>query len=258
MADTYWIRNRGRTHGPYTTDQLRQLAARGQFSSAFQISEDGLNWERAAAYPELFVDKASDSKSELDSGVSETGKRQAEDFQLDRSTVPTTGPPSGPQWRYERNGSPSDPVSFDQLQALIARGEVRPDGLVWNETLSSWTRARDVSGLVFPSTVGRSFESPSGAPHQNSGAPEGPAPLSQLAIASFVCGVVGAASPLFIPLGLLAVVFGHVSLYTRRVQSGELRGKGLAIAGLTIGWCCLLILPVMAYFLLAALPSPTI
>ena len=144
-------------------------------------------------------------------------------------------------------------MDFDQIRSLAAQGVIRPDGLVWNESLPNWIRAKDVPLLAFPSAPEPDFSRQPSPVRETSTEADAPAPLSQLAIASFVCGVVGVGSGiLFVPLGLLAVVFGHVTLYTRKMQNGELRGKGLAIAGLTIGWCCLLILPIIAYLVIVA------
>jgi hypothetical protein len=55
-----------------------------------------------------------------------------------------------------------------------------------------------------------------------------------LAVAGFISSVVG----LFIasiPLGLLAIIFGGISLKKIRRSQGRLRGRGLAIAGIVIG-----------------------
>jgi len=219
-----------------------------------------LKWERAAAYPELFAAQTGALPPDPGSHGSDSEHHASDaDYALQHPTGPPNNPASNaPKWRYEKNGQPSDPTSFDQIRTLAAQGIIQPDGLVWNDTLPNWIHARDVPGVVFPSVQEHSFH-PSPRPvREASSERTGLTPLSQLAVASFVCGVVGVSSVFFIPLGLLAVIFGHVSLYTRRVQSGELRGKGLAIAGLTVGWCCLLILPIVAYFVLVALSAASI
>lgn len=55
-----------------------------------------------------------------------------------------------------------------------------------------------------------------------------------LAIASMVCGIVG----LFIfgiVLGILAIIFGAISIGKIKRSGGYLRGKGMAVAGLVLG-----------------------
>ncbi len=60
---------------------------------------------------------------------------------------------------------------------------------------------------------------------------------SGLAVASLVLGIVS-----FFCLGflfvvpILAIVFGHVALGRIADSGGTLRGRGLAIAGLVLGW----------------------
>ncbi len=58
---------------------------------------------------------------------------------------------------------------------------------------------------------------------------------SGMAIAGFVCGVMAPiAYILFLPLAILAVVFSAIGLKQTR-RNPELRGRGLAIAGLVLG-----------------------
>ena len=59
------------------------------------------------------------------------------------------------------------------------------------------------------------------------------AKTSGMAVTSFVLGLVGIFLPLVIP-GVLAVIFGAVAL-NAIAKDAQLKGKGLAIAGLVIG-----------------------
>jgi hypothetical protein len=52
------------------------------------------------------------------------------------------------------------------------------------------------------------------------------------AIFSFVCGVLF----IILPLSIVAVIFGHLSLSEIRRSAGRLKGKGLAITGLVLGY----------------------
>jgi acyl carrier protein len=60
-------------------------------------------------------------------------------------------------------------------------------------------------------------------------------PTSNLAIASLVCALLGLA-PLPGIGALLAIVLGHVALGEIRAQAGRLGGRGVAIAGLVLGY----------------------
>lgn len=56
-----------------------------------------------------------------------------------------------------------------------------------------------------------------------------------LAIASLVCGIVGFVLMGFVVLGVLAIIFGAISLKKIRRSGGFLTGRGMAIAGLVLG-----------------------
>ena len=63
---------------------------------------------------------------------------------------------------------------------------------------------------------------------------------SGLAIASLACSIAGVF--LFpIILSVLGIVFGHISLNRIKRSDGLLKGRGLAIAGLIIGYAGLVI-----------------
>lgn len=79
------------------------------------------------------------------------------------------------------------------------------------------------------------------------------APISGLAIASLICGLLG-----FLTAGITgigAVITGHLALSAIRKSGGFLRGRGLSIAGLVTGYLTLCILPIA---ILAGLTAPVI
>ena len=75
------------------------------------------------------------------------------------------------------------------------------------------------------------------------------------AIASLVCGIASLCAGLV--TAILAVVFGHVALAQISRSGGHEQGRGLAIAGLVIGYVfiALGVLYIVFIFGLAALPS---
>jgi len=90
------------------------------------------------------------------------------------------------------------------------------------------------------------------------GAPAGlqpPSPgggeTSGKAIASLICGIFF----FLLPSSILAVVMGHLSLSDIRRSAGRLRGRGMAIAGLVLGYCGLAIIPVL---IIAAIAIPNL
>lgn len=52
------------------------------------------------------------------------------------------------QWYSAVNGQQQGPFGEQQFRAMIGRGEVRADTLVWSASLPGWTKAGDVPGLI--------------------------------------------------------------------------------------------------------------
>src|SRR3954466_13665047 len=55
METRLYMRVRGRVLGPYEPEKLQALVRRGQLSRLHELSTDGVTWERASNYPELFT-----------------------------------------------------------------------------------------------------------------------------------------------------------------------------------------------------------
>jgi len=78
-----------------------------------------------------------------------------------------------------------------------------------------------------------------------------PAQTSGKAIASLICGVFVFA----FPLSILAVILGHLSVYEIRKSAGRLKGEGMAITGLVLGYVGLAAIPVMLILAAIAIPN---
>jgi hypothetical protein len=98
-------------------------------------------------------------------------------------------------------------------------------------------------------------------PYQPAGAPPYPGyppqyvpgmnPTNPLAIASLIVSIVG--------FGLIGVILGHIALSQIKRSNGYERGRGLAIAGLIIGYAEIAIgLLIMLFFFSLILIGPTV
>jgi hypothetical protein len=54
-------------------------------------------------------------------------------------------------WYYARGGAQTGPVSFDELKAAVAAGQLAREDLVWKEGTADWVPAQHVAGL-FPAS----------------------------------------------------------------------------------------------------------
>ena len=78
-----------------------------------------------------------------------------------------------------------------------------------------------------------------------------PATTSGKAIASLVCGLL-----FFVPLlFIVAIVLGHLALSEIKRSAGRLKGEGLAIAGLVLGYGWVLTIPIILIVAAIAIPN---
>jgi hypothetical protein len=78
-----------------------------------------------------------------------------------------------------------------------------------------------------------------------------PAETSGKAIVSLVCGLL-----FFIPLAfILAIIFGHIALSEIKKSAGRLKGDGLAIAGLVLGYLGIVFIPIVLIIAAIAIPN---
>jgi type IV pilus assembly protein PilA len=94
--------------------------------------------------------------------------------------------------------------------------------------------------------------SPDSAVMPASSAPQaGPAETSGKAVASLVCGLLS----LILPFAVAAVILGHLSLSEIRKSAGRIKGDGLAITGLVLGYAGVAALPVILIVAAIAIPN---
>src|SRR6204780_4478782 len=78
-----------------------------------------------------------------------------------------------------------------------------------------------------------------------------PAQTSGKAVTSLVCGLFLFA----FPFSILAIIFGHLGVSEIRRSAGRLKGEGIAIAGLILGYVGLAIIPVILIIAAIAIPN---
>jgi hypothetical protein len=219
----YYIRLRGQQQGPFTAEQLHKLAARGRFSRHYEVSTDGVSWSRAEGYSELFppIPVPVRRKTPLEPEPTSAAAPNPE------YGVAASNEPVPEEWFYASAGAEQGPVTLQELKRLIGLGEVTSDDHVWTEGMANWHRVRDVPELS------RQFVTAQQPAVEV--LPEGETTISGLAITSFILALLGV-SILFFLASVPAVAFGHVALAQIRKSRGRLGGRGLAIAGLALGY----------------------
>jgi hypothetical protein len=143
------------------------------------------------------------------------------------------------QIHIARDGKQLGPFSLEQINQQLATGALSLSDNAWYEGASGWAPLSTVPGVT--------GAVPSATPPPASVAPAGPvvnpvpvapaSPTEPLAIWSLVLGLVGllgfcCGGPM---LGIAAVICGHLGL-SKISANPNLQGRGLAIAGLVIGY----------------------
>ncbi|PAW69937.1 MAG: hypothetical protein B9S38_08790 [Verrucomicrobiia bacterium Tous-C4TDCM] len=142
------------------------------------------------------------------------------------------------QWYYGSSAGQHGPVDENELRAMIASGGVGPLTLVWREGMSDWMPLQNVPdfGIQQPAPYLPPYGGPLGY------YPGAPVPNSGLAIASMVCGIAGYLTCYFVGiLGIPAVICGHMALNRINSSPVPVAGRGMAIAGLILGYLGILI-----------------
>jgi len=136
-----------------------------------------------------------------------------------------------PQWYYGSPAGQSGPVEEHQLRELIASGQLVPETLLWRDGMKDWVRLDSLAefgpGLPGPYAPPGSYHPGYYQPVQNSG----------LAIASLVCGILAVLTCYLGALpGIPAVICGHMAISAIRNAPVPMAGRGMAIAGLVLGY----------------------
>lgn len=148
------------------------------------------------------------------------------------------------QWYYSKNSNQFGPVSLDELRFKIASGEITATDMVWREGMQNWSPLASVGELaILSQNIHMGMPPGGGSPYQTPGVPGGTffyaPPTSSLAIISMVCGILGLVTCLMLP-GIPAVICGHMALNRIADPSMRLGGRGMAIAGLIMGYLSVL------------------
>lgn len=256
LAEAYYIRLGGKVQGPFGIAELHRLAKRGRFSRLWEVSEDGITWHRASEFPELFPSPthlpshrpptgppSSDSEPikpiDGDPGSGESPPPADEEGYQVKTELPQqkeTASSPEPLWHYSLNGQEQTPVVFSTLQQLASTGRLAPNDFVWTNTMADWVEVRYVAGLASESEIKAVGEFQLGK-------------VAPMAVASFLFGLAGI-SCLFFFGGIVAVVFGHIALKQIGESRDASKGRGLAIAGLVLGYFVLIVSAITGLVLL--------
>lgn len=127
----YFYRLRGRTMGPVSLRQIRQLVQRAQVNQGSDISRDGVSWSKAAEFSELFQAGGAGEPAGPGDG-DDQGKAT-----------------DGGQWYYVQGGARQGPVDLGTIQGLVSTGRLAAGDQVFKaKAMDSWTPVAQVAELA--------------------------------------------------------------------------------------------------------------
>lgn len=134
------------------------------------------------------------------------------------------------QYHVAQNGEKIGPLEREEVLRRLIAGELKPNDLGWHEGLAEWEPLSKLIPPPPPASGSGVFVTPAAQP-QMAATPQG---TSGLAIASLIFGIL-----VFLTFGLAglpAVILGHMGLSRIKKSGGALKGRGMAIAGLVMGY----------------------
>ena len=116
-------------HSALDTTRVRDLIKRGQVTRMHELSPDGVSWQPAEVFPELFP--ASAQPEQVTQSFS----------QPSQINEPAPAPVETGDWYAHLNNENKGPVTKDQLAQWIASGALTQETLVWQEGREDWEPA---------------------------------------------------------------------------------------------------------------------
>lgn len=135
MSDIkYHVRFKGRVLGPFDEQKIKGLIKRGQVTRTHEISPDGISWQPASEYHELFPSATS-------SGGADFGGQFAAAANMAADPLAVAAPADSAQWYAHMNDEQKGPVTKSQLTQWANSGALTAETLVWKEGLENWEPA---------------------------------------------------------------------------------------------------------------------
>jgi hypothetical protein len=150
-----------------------------------------------------------------------------------------------------KNNTQMGPYDIGQITKMQASGALENHDFYWHEGMSEWM---PLSQMII-SLQGEVGAATSIAAHMQSINNPVDIKTSGFAITSLVLGILSVVTCLFF-LGIPAVIFGHLARGKIRKNTFLVKGKGMALAGLIMGYTAIAMMP-LAIIASLALPAVT-
>ena len=157
---TYYVRMHGRVLGPFVLSRLQAMTQATKVNHSHEISTDGNSWQKAAAFPEIFVaapEPAPAAQAEptdnlklapavaVDPAITQQRSDVDPAFLAEEAEKKRKKPPGQVEWYYavagETDSEPEGPVTRTEIVERIKAGDLVRSDMVWQSQMNDWARA---------------------------------------------------------------------------------------------------------------------
>jgi len=147
-----FVRFRGRTLGPLTSEKVVDLVRRGSITRMHELSSDGLNWTKAEDFGDYFHAGTTQSQPVSNELTATTMASGVSDASL-AVTSPTAPADPRVEWFAHINDQSVGPMSAAERESKKNGGRVTANTLVWRSGFDAWQTAQQAIPELFPASV---------------------------------------------------------------------------------------------------------
>jgi hypothetical protein len=136
--DRVYVRFKGKTLGPLTTEKVHGLIKRGQITRMHELSSDGLAWTRAEDFGVFFAQRNSQQATHENPREPTFPAPSTEATQHHSQPRPGERPQDDIEWYAHFNKQSQGPITTDALYDLIDNGTISSKTLVWRSGFEDW------------------------------------------------------------------------------------------------------------------------
>ncbi|WP_063768922.1 DUF4190 domain-containing protein [Verrucomicrobium sp. BvORR034] len=157
-------------------------------------------------------------------------------------------------YHVARNGEQLGQFTAEEIRHGLFDGKFQPTDLGWKEGQADWVPLSTLFEQMTPAAKIKSAPVTQ-VPLASSLAPEYHSPTNGLAVTALVLGIISLFTCGLLGIGaIVTIIVGHMALAKVRQSGGSLGGKGMAVAGLVMGYVSIALAIVS---ILASLALPT-
>lgn len=148
-----YVRFRGRTVGPLTSQKVRDMVRRGQITRLHELSDDGRSWSRADEFRDFFASVRAEITKNLGPLSTNAPHGSAAAMEPAVGSFLNTQPAAEPQveWYAHVDDEHQGPMSLDVMREWKDSGRVQGNTLVWRTGLETWLPAKKAIPELFQS-----------------------------------------------------------------------------------------------------------